>query len=126
MSNAGGGYGRKTILGRVFKAHRLAYEMEYGPIPDGMVVCHKCDNPPCVNPEHLFLGTQADNTADRHRKGRTAKGTGIPSHKLDEESVRQVRVLRELGMSQSAIGYLFGVSGSAVGYVLRGEVWKSA
>lgn len=64
------GYGLVDFRTQRVRAHRLSYEMHYGPIPDGMVVCHACDNPNCTNPNHLFLGTQAENMQDASRKGR--------------------------------------------------------
>lgn len=66
------GYGRPSVNGRQYYMHRLAYEAAFGAIPDGLHVCHHCDNPPCINPKHLFLGTNRDNIADRVRKGRRA------------------------------------------------------
>lgn len=68
------GYGRIWTGERVADTHRLAWELTFGPIPSGMVVCHKCDNPPCFNPEHLFVGTQGDNLRDMAAKGRWRGG----------------------------------------------------
>lgn len=66
----GCGYGHLRVDGRSYRAHRLAYEIQHGPIPAGALICHKCDNPPCVNPDHLFAGSQLDNMRDMRAKGR--------------------------------------------------------
>ncbi len=87
-----GGYGLFQYTSRSCRrAHRVSYELAYGPIPKGMVVMHKCDNPPCVNPDHLELGTMADNNRDKGQKGRARNGrrnrTHCPSgHEYTEEN----------------------------------------
>lgn len=76
------GYGQIKMHGKTTRAHRAAYELFRGPIPDDQLVCHHCDNPPCVNPAHLFLGTHADNHRDRNAKGRQAKGEAITRNRV--------------------------------------------
>ncbi len=73
-------------------AHRVVYEMGHGTIPQGMHICHKCDNPPCVRPSHLFLGTPKDNHQDSYRKGRRAVGAMLPQSKLTEKDVKEILI----------------------------------
>ena len=77
LSTNGAGYGKMWVGDKLMLTHRFAYEVAYGPIPEGMKVCHECDNPRCCNVKHLFLGTQSDNLADMRAKGRLSHG---PSH----------------------------------------------
>lgn len=112
--------------GRYRIAHRVLWEHLHGPIPEGLVVRHSCDNPPCVNPDHLLLGTVADNNRDRDERGRhvALKGEANGTSKLTDEKVRQIRRLAARGiMSQKAIGERFGVSQRAVWSILAGKSW---
>lgn len=84
-------YGAFLVNGRLQRAHRVSYALYKGPIPDGLFVCHHCDMPSCVNPDHLFLGTAGDNNADRTRKGRGARGQQINTSRLTPELVRAIR-----------------------------------
>jgi len=119
------GYGQRTINRRHWQAHRWAWTQAHGPIPPGMLVCHRCDNPPCVNVDHLFLGTNADNTADRDTKGRgrwhnPARGEQQGSHKLTQA---QVEAIRSDSRSQRVIAADYGVNQSTISKIKRRLAW---
>jgi hypothetical protein len=107
-------------------AHRVAYTLAYGPIPDGLCVCHTCDNRACCNPRHLFLGTPADNIRDAAAKGRMARGERHHSAVLTEAIVREMRrLLRENpDLTYTEIGNRFGVSQMAAWNAITGKTWK--
>ncbi len=114
------GYG---IDGRK-RANRTAWEKANGPIPAGMVVRHKCDNPPCVNPDHLLIGTHQDNVRDRDERGRTQKGSTHYRAKLTEETAVFAMARLLSGESQRSVAKSFGVTRSAIDYLWRGLTWK--
>lgn len=105
------------------KAHRVAFEQANGPIPDGMVVCHTCDNPSCCDPAHLFLGTHKDNKADSVRKRRHAHGVTQKAAKLTPHLVALIRDRAQAGQSQQKIADDLGVHQTTVSKVVRRASW---
>ena len=118
------GYGEvwisKSGEQKKWPAHRASWTVFRGPIPDGMFVCHKCDNPPCINPDHLFIGTQADNVADSTRKKRRAYGTRNVNAKLSRDAVEKIRSDTR---SQRKIAKDYGVSQVQICNIKNGKVW---
>lgn len=115
------GYGKFGIrAGAVVRAHRYSFELANGPIDDPeMCVCHKCDNRKCVRPDHLFLGTSAENQHDMRRKGRAARGMKNPAARYSEATIRLVRHLGATGITQRAIAAQVGMSNQHVSRVLK-------
>jgi hypothetical protein len=110
------GYGRVTQDGQNLRAHRVAYEIANGPVPDGLIVLHKCDNRKCCNPAHLMAGTHADNFADMVAKGRErwSKGSQHPKAKLTPDDVAQIRASND---NNAILAERFGVSKSSISMV---------
>lgn len=120
------GYGLLSYRRVVYRAHRLSYELLKEPIPDGLWVLHRCDNPRCSNPDHLFLGTAIDNVADKTAKDRQAAGSRNGRAKLTEDNVRLIRALyrRDILRSCSKLAKKFNVSTPAILNALKGPGWK--
>lgn len=126
-----GGYGTIKIESsgdiHTILTHRVSWEFHFGPIPDGMLVCHHCDNPPCVNPEHLFLGTDADNAQDMIKKGRKVTKRGEQNNKA-KFTTQQILDIRELwaggGITKRDIADSYNVSDVAICNIINRKVWK--
>ena len=119
------GYGRMTFEGRLQFAHRLSYRAFVGPIADGLSVCHACDNPSCINPEHLWLGTYSDNRRDCQNKGRWSssppKGFDSRNTKVTPSLLARIRQLRSDGLSYASIGATVGLSAMTVWHAVNGR-----
>ena len=122
FTNGYGAFSRGRKLGLI-RAHRFSYMLAHGNIPNGLCVLHSCDVPTCVNPGHLWLGTDHDNSVDRGVKGRTARGSKINKSKLHESQVLLIRNLRHKGISPVTIGKQFGVSRKTIWSVTSGKTW---
>jgi hypothetical protein len=125
------GYGfffRSSKPRRWYKAHRFSYELHVGPIPEGLYVCHHCDNPPCVNPAHLFLGDARANNDDRDQKGRgkLARGAGgqHPRARLSQQEVDEIRSRHAAGETQVALARAFGLSQGHISRLVNRSQWR--
>lgn len=122
----GFGYGHTAAAGKKITAHRLSYLLHYGSIPDGMCVLHRCDNPPCCNPRHLFVGTKIDNIDDMNAKGRGSKppvrlGCAVNTNKLSETQV--LEIFGSDG-TYTALAQKFGVSRKTIKAIKTGRNWS--
>jgi len=126
------GYGACSHRGRSRYAHRVSYAEFVGPIPEGMFVCHRCDTPSCVNPSHLFLGTPADNMADKAAKGRSPRGERCNTAKLTEAQARLIKaflkrhapVKGQHGGPCTFLARWFGVSQTSISFIYAGRNWN--
>lgn len=118
------GYGTTKVNHRPVKAHRVAYALYKGAIPDGLFVCHTCDNRRCVNTDHLFLGTLKDNLMDASQKGRLVHGTKHPLAKLDVAAVRAIRKASANGETFASLGRKHGVTYAAIREAVARRTWK--
>lgn len=121
-------YGNTTYRNSYWSSHRLAWFLYYGEIPQGMYVCHKCDNPPCCNPNHLFLGTHQDNVNDREKKRRNklprCSGEKHGQHKLTNIQVNEIRTMYATGRhSYRSLSGKYGVSFGEIRKIVKREVW---
>ena len=121
--HTGKGYATFKWGSRQFSAHRVSHELFNGPIAEGMLVMHSCDNRECTNPEHLSEGTEIDNAQDAKSKGRHAHGNTHFAHKLTEDMIPLIRDLSREGVGQDVIAALCGVAKQTISHVVSGDTW---
>lgn len=124
------GYGQQFWTdGKNWIAHRLAWTLTHGAIPKSVCLCHRCDNPACVRPSHMFLGTQADNLADMRAKGRgfdfptEKRGEKNPRARLTDNDVREIRRRHAAGESIKRLGKAFNYAHTNISAIIRGKIW---
>lgn len=119
------GYGQFALKGKMWTTHRLSYTITNGNIPDGLYVCHSCDNPKCCRPEHLFLGTHLDNMKDRDVKQRTLRGEQNGFSKLTVQQVLEIRDLyATTKISKKKLALKYNVSPYPIGEIINRRSWK--
>ena len=115
------GYGVMKVAGVQYRAHRLAWVLNRGAIPDGLCVLHRCDNPCCCNPDHLFVGTAAENNQDKIRKDRHTRGTRHPAHVLDDDAVREIRASP---LGDRRLSKIYGVRYTTIWKIRHDQKWR--
>lgn len=118
--NRPGGYGKLAVQRRWYAAHRVSWQVHFGDIPDGLFVCHHCDNPGCVRPDHLFLGSPGENVADAVRKGRMGGELWLAQH-LDRDDLAIMLALARDGVTAEQIAPQYSISPTAVRHILSGR-----
>lgn len=118
------GYGRLFNGQKKIGAHRFSYELHNGKIPKGMCVLHSCDNPACVNPEHLHLGTNYENIQERVKRNRSAQGEKVNTSKLTSKDVIEIRNKHKNGLSIRDLMDEYGVKRTAISYIIHKINWK--
>jgi hypothetical protein len=121
------GYGYIIYNGFLARAHRVSWEIHFGTIPEGMIICHTCDNRGCVNPTHLFIGNQSDNVKDMINKGRSpCIGHGGETNvkaKLTQQDVDNIRILISEGYTNKYISNKYNVAPHTISYIRHGKSW---
>lgn len=119
------GYGQITISGKKYYAHRVMYEQTFNEkLTKTDVICHVCDNPSCVNPKHLFKGTQSDNLRDMATKGRSTRGSKNPMAKLDENQVKAAKIAIKFGWDDRYIASILNVSRQTINLIRNNKRWS--
>lgn len=118
------GYGLFGVRDRIMKAHKVSWVMHRGNVPAGMFVCHRCDNPRCVNPEHLFIGTPKENTQDALEKNRMLKGEKNGQHKLTAAQVLAIRARSAAGETRESLAAEFDVWSACICKIVKRQRWK--
>jgi DNA-binding XRE family transcriptional regulator len=117
------GHGQLRMRQQNFYAHRIAYIITNGQYNENLCVCHKCDNPACCNPKHLFLGTMSDNMKDKVIKNRQSKGTEVSGILTEQEVLEIKRIYADGNTTQTLLGRKYGVTQSTIGRIISGHRW---
>ena len=118
------GYGKQKIGGKEYIASRLSWYIHNGKDPKSLEVCHRCNNPSCVNPKHLYLGTHAENLRDAGIDGLMPRGSKNPGSKLTEDQVDELKRLSKSGMSSRKLSLLFPITPRSIRRIVSGARWK--